>query len=146
MKSGISLAFLAVTLCVALPAYGREDLLKLPIKDALATAKAKELLDGNIKLFFGDQKFPKPTQQLGSFTANKKTNFANKSDVDGCNYVFLSAALALQQRAVKEGGNAVVEIVSVYKNNELKSETEFECGAGTFVGGVALRGRVVKLP
>src|SRR3546814_15311729 len=53
--------------------------------------------------------------------------------------------LSLRDRALKEGGDAVIDIHSVYKGDEFKSATEYECGAGTIMGGVARRGTVVKL-
>ena len=53
--------------------------------------------------------------------------------------------LELQERAAKEGGNAVVEIKSNYKNSERSSETEYMCGNGAVMSGVALKGKVVKL-
>ncbi len=53
--------------------------------------------------------------------------------------------IALKDRAVKEGGNAVVDIKSNYKNNLTTSTETFQCGAGAFVAGVALTGKVVKL-
>lgn len=133
-------------LALATTAQARDDRLKMPLADALATPAAKEKVDSNIKLFFGDAKHPAPTQTLGTFTSNKKTNFFNKSDKEGCEWVFLSAAISLQDRAKLEGGNAVVDIKSVYKNQELVSATEYDCGAGSVMGGVALRGTVVKLP
>jgi hypothetical protein len=140
----LAAAMLAVG--AASPAHSRDDLLKLPIKDALAKPDAQQKVDPKVKLFFGDQPFPKPLQNLAVVTANKKTNFANKSDKDGCDYVFLSAVLALQQRAAREGGNAVVNITSVYRKNVFKSQTEYQCGAGALIGGVALEGQIVKLP
>jgi len=127
-------------------AYARDTRLKLPIKDAMETGEFKAQADANIKLFFGAQQYPKPVQSFGTFTSNKKTNFFNKSDKEGCEWVFLSAALALQERARQLGGNAVVKIKSVYKGGDLSSETEYECGAGAVMGGVALQGEVVKLP
>lgn len=127
-------------------AYARDTRLKLPIKDAMETGEFKAQADANIKLFFGAQQFPKPVQSFGTFTSNKKTNFFNKSDKEGCEWVFLSAVLALQERARQLGGNAVVNIKSVYKGGDLSSETEYECGAGAVMGGVALLGEVVKLP
>ncbi|HYM34048.1 MAG TPA: hypothetical protein VET48_01570 [Steroidobacteraceae bacterium] len=146
MKIYVALMSLIVAmLLVAARVDARDDRLHLSIKDAMETADAKAKLTGEIKFFFGSQKYPKPAQTMGTFTSNKKSNFANKSDKVGCDYVFLSALLALQDRAVKEGGNAVVDIHSIYKNAPFKSETEYECGAGSFVGGVALRGTVVKL-
>lgn len=127
-------------------AYARDTRLKLPLKDAMETAEYKTQTDSNIKLFFGAQQHPQPAQSFGTYTTNKKTNFFNKSDKEGCEWVFLSAVLALQERARQLGGNAVVGIKSVYKGADLSSETEYECGAGALMGGVALQGEVVKLP
>jgi hypothetical protein len=39
----------------------------------------------------------------------------------------------------------VVNIRSVYKGEDSDSPTEFVCGAGKIMAGVALRGTVVKL-
>jgi hypothetical protein len=143
----IALAAFALGCLVApAPADARDDRLRFPIADALATADAKEKLDPAIRLFFGAQKHPKPVKSFGTDTTNKKTNFFNKDDKEGCEWVFLSALLQLQSRARKLGANGVVNIASVYRGANLESETEYECGAGTFIGGVALRGEFVKLP
>jgi uncharacterized protein YbjQ (UPF0145 family) len=53
--------------------------------------------------------------------------------------------LALKKRAIQEGGNAVVNIKSNYKNNLTASDDSFECGAGAIMSGVALVGTVVKI-
>jgi hypothetical protein len=135
----------AAALLVVGVAYARDTALKLPIKDALESAEAKEKLGTDVKFFFGSQAHPAAKTTLGTYTANKKTNFANKSDKEGCEWVFLSAMLTLKQRALAEGGNAVINIQSYYKKGEFSSPTEYECHAGAFVGGVALRGTVVKL-
>jgi hypothetical protein len=131
---------------VALSADARDDRLKYSVKDAMAKADTKAKLDGSVKFYWGKQKVPAGAKMLGTFTANNKTNFFNKSDEDGCYWAWLGAMIKLQERAKREGGNAVVEIKSVYKNQDLVSETEFECGAGSMMGGVALRGTVAKLP
>lgn len=123
----------------------RNTTLKLPINNALTAPAAKERLSGEVKFFFGSQQHPKPAATYGTYTAHRKTNFANKSDREGCEWAFLSAMLVLQQRALAEGGNAVVNIHSYYRKNEFSSETEYECHAGAIIGGVALRGTVVKL-
>lgn len=140
---------LAATLAIGVAgvADARDDRLKFPIKAAMETADAQAALgDGAVRFYFSGQKAPAAKQTFGTFTSNKKTNFANKSDEAGCQRAFLSAMIALRDRAQREGGNAVVDIHSVYKNNEFKSATEFECGAGKILGGVALRGTVVRLP
>jgi hypothetical protein len=145
MKIRIATACALTVLFVASAAQARDERLKMPIKDAMETVDAKDKLGTDVKFFFGSQASPKPTQTLGSFTSNKKTNFANKSDEEGCQRAFLSAMLALKDRALREGGNAVINIHSIYKSEKFESATEYECGAGKLMGGVALRGTVVKL-
>jgi len=148
MRTLTGSALLAVSASLAcvlsLPAMARDTVLQLPIEDATKAGGAR--LDGTVKFFWGDQSHPAPEKTLGTYTSNKKTNFFNKSDKEGCEWVWLSAMLALQERAKKEGGNAVIDIHSVYRNSDFSSQTEYECGAGSVVGGVALRGTVVKLP
>lgn len=127
-------------------AKGRDDHIKLPIQGALEKGQSyKDTVGTDIKLYWGTQKTPAVANKMGEFTSNKKTNAANKSDQDACDLAFISAVIALQQRARKEGGNAVVNIRSVYKNEDSDSPTEFVCGAGKIMAGVALRGTVVKL-
>jgi hypothetical protein len=143
MKTRLAICALAA-LTVMSVAHARDERLKMPIKDAMESADAKDKLGSDIKFFFGADK-PKTAQTLGSFTSNKKTNFANKSDEEGCKIAFLSAMIALKERAVREGGNAVINIHSIYKDEKFESATEYECGAGKIMGGVALRGTVAKL-
>lgn len=126
-------------------AHARDTHLKLPIKDAMEAPAAKEKLGSDVQFFFGTQATPAVVEKLGTFTSNKKTNFANKSDKEGCEWAFLSAMISLKERAIAEGGNAVINIESYYKKNEFSSETEYECGAGAIMGGVTFRGTVVKL-
>ena len=142
-NSAIVLAAVAVTLTSSL-ALARDTHLKLPIKDAMENAEAREKLGTDVKFFFGSPG-PAGAKDLGSFMSNKKTNFANKSDTEGCEWAFLSAMISFKERALREGGNAVVNIHSYYKKNEFSSTTEYECGAGAIMGGVTFRGTIVKM-
>ncbi|MCF7517794.1 MULTISPECIES: hypothetical protein [Pseudoalteromonas] len=122
----------------------RDDLQTLPVEALLQTTKAKNaLLD--IPLYFASQSHSKIKSSYGEVITNKKTNAFNKSDREACEWVMLSALKALQERAKREGMNAVVNIQSYYKKREFVSETEYQCGAGTFIAGVALKGTLVKL-
>ncbi|MGH7278155.1 MAG: excinuclease ATPase subunit [Candidatus Rokuibacteriota bacterium] len=138
-----------ITLLVLCAASGsaaaRDTRHLLSLGDALNAPEAKEKLDTRVVFYFGTRKHPSVAQRLGEYTANRKTNAFNKSDKEACEWVFLSALLALRDRAVEEGGDAVINIKSFYKKNEFISDTQYECHAGTFVAGVALRGTVVKL-
>jgi len=144
MKStAIVLAAMTATLISGI-VLARDTYLKLPIKDAMENAEAKDRLGTDVKFVFGSPG-PVGAKDLGTFTSNKKTNFANKSDKEGCEWAFLSAMISLKERAIAEGGNAVINIQSYYKKKEFTSATEYECVAGAIMGGVALRGTVVKL-
>jgi hypothetical protein len=149
LSERISCVAIAASLTVALMApiaNARDERQKFPLESALAQAQASGKLTPGIKLFFGSQKHPKPVAQLGPVRTNKKTNFFNKSDKEGCDWAFLSSMMSLTQYAQSHGGNAVVNIRSNYKNVEFSSETEYECGAGNVTGGTAFVGDVVKLP
>ncbi|MBW2449646.1 MAG: excinuclease ABC subunit A [Deltaproteobacteria bacterium] len=124
--------------------FSRDDQLVFPIGDALSTPAAKDKLKG-IDFYFGNQKHPQVLKDFGEFNTNKKTNAFNKSDKQACEWAFLSALLQLQDRARNLKANAVINIKSNYKHREYASETEFECGAGHIMAGVALKGRIVKL-
>jgi len=135
-----------VALAVALPAAARDDRLKLPVAGALAKGQNyKEKIDPQIKLYFGRQTKVKVAKTIGEWTSNKKTNAFNKTDQEACDIAFISAAVSLQDRAKREGGNAVINIHSVYKNDKFESPSEYMCGAGSTMAGVALRGTVVTL-
>ena len=123
----------------------RNTIHQLSIHDALAEGEAKGVLIDDIALYFGDAETPPVERNHGEFTANRKTNAFNKSDQEACNWVFLTAIKALQERALRQGGNAVINIYSYYYKNEFVSETEFECGAGAIMAGVTMIGDVVTL-
>ncbi|CAO3424003.1 hypothetical protein [Azospirillum doebereinerae] len=141
----LSAALFAGLCAAAVPASARDEHKLFGIQDALTTPEALQQLDKGVKLYFGKQKTPKVTKTIGEWKTNKKTNAVGRSDQKACEWVFLSAVLALQERARQEGGNAVVGIKSNYKNIEQSSDTEYTCGAGTIMAGVALVGTVVTL-
>lgn len=131
---------------LATMAQAREDVGDYAIEEAMAQEAAKEKLPGDVTFFFGKESYPEPVKSYGTFRTSKKTNAFNKSDEEACEWAFLSAMISLRDRAIREGGNAVVDIKSNYDNNLTESKTTFKCGAGAIMAGVALEGRVVKLP
>ena len=145
MKIATYIALSLVLVFATSTSQARNEVLRLSIEEALSQPDADSRLDSSIRLFFGDQAVPTIERKLGTFTSNKKTNGFNKSDVEACNWAFLSAIISLQERAAREGGNAVVNIQSFYRKSEFSSASEFECGAGTFVVGITMVGEVVRL-
>lgn len=141
-----NVAILGIAALLMLPAAAnaRDTHYKLPIKVALDQPAAKEKLGSDIQYFFADQKHPSVATDLGEFATNKKTNAFGKDDAEACRWVFLSAMLELQERARKLGADGVINIRSNYRNKEFSSDTEYECGAGFLMAGVALKGDFVK--
>lgn len=115
------------------------------IQEALDSKEFDGRLNKKIKFYFGSKANRRISENMGDFITNKKTNALVKSDRKACEWVFLSALLSLQKRVVAKGGNAVINIRSFYKKNEMSSKTEFECHVGLLMAGVALKGTVVHL-
>lgn len=133
----------AASLLVATAAWARNTFHDLPVQGAKDSRHAKTLLD--VPFYMAGEKHPKVAKKIGEWPTNQRTNAFNKTDEDACNLVFLSAIIALQKRAKAEGGDAVIDIKSTTKHNDLSSPTQFRCVAGTMVANVALTGTVVKL-
>lgn len=125
-------------------AHARDTTLHLPIRDVLEDAEFKPQLAGGAELHFGKAAPAGKFADLGEFVTNRKTNAFGKSDEKACKWAMLSALLQLQEKAKALGGNAVVNIRSYYKRDESWSDTEYECHAGGLIGGVALKGRIVR--
>lgn len=140
----LSIAVLAAA-TGTLPAQARDTKLMMPLANAMAANDAQSRLGDTVKFYFGSQKTPAIAQRLGVDKTSQKTNSFGKSPETACNWAFLSAMLRLQQRAKELGADAVVNIVSNYKNEEMSSETDFECHDGAMMSGVALKGEFVKL-
>lgn len=137
-----ALAMLGILASV--PAQARDDVLTFPIADVMNNPAYASRLEG-VKFYFGDQTHPAVGREIGSYQSNKKTNAFNKSDKEACEWAFLSALLSFHDRALATGGDAVVNVTGFYKKIPFSSTTEFQCGAGSTMAGVTIKGTVVKL-
>lgn len=131
---------------LSVEAQSRNTKLMLPLKEVLEKPAHQQHINKDIKLYFGDQRHPKPSSVISEkVVSNKKTNAFNKEDKEACEWVFLSSIKALQAKAQAVGANAVINIESFYKKQPNPSRTEYECRAGAFVAGVSLRGDLVVI-
>jgi uncharacterized protein YbjQ (UPF0145 family) len=119
----------------------RDTQYMLSIEEALKTVEAQQKLDNNMIFEFGRKSAGTVIEEAVS---NRKTNAFGKSDKKACEWAFLSAMIALQEKAKSLGANKVTNIQSYYKKNAVSSQTEYECHAGAVVAGVALKGSIVK--
>ncbi|WP_244259132.1 excinuclease ATPase subunit [Cupriavidus gilardii] len=139
------LAAIAAGALVSAPASARDTRYLLPIQDVLNMPEAKEKLDGSVRFFFAGQRTPKVLETKGSDVSNRKTNGVGKSDEEACRWAALSALLSFQDKAKTMDANAVVNLVSYYKKNEMASADQYECHAGAVVVGVALKGDYARV-
>lgn len=146
MKTTIKLLILFAVTLFFTTSFARNTIANYSIKDALTSERGQQVKFGDsVKFYFGNQKPGKVIQNFGQIKTNKKTNAFMKSDLNACQWVFLSALKNLRNQAARMGANAVINIKSNYKNNLTSSNTQFVCGAGATVAGVALVGDAVKI-
>lgn len=140
-----SFAVVCFALLAPKPLHAADDLVMIDVAEAMATPEYKNALDGSVRFYFGDSPHPAVVHEYGNFVTNKKTNgFAKEAGV-ACRHVLLSALIALQNQAKSLGGNAVINIHSYFKKNEVSHDADAECYKGFLMAGVALKGDVVKL-
>lgn len=145
MKQIISIVLLAF-LALAPQAEARNTRHELPLQDLLNSPMAREAgIDGSVRFYLRGAPHPPVQSRMGEDIGNRKTNAANKSDVEACNWVALSVLKAFQDKAKAMGANAVVDMVSYYKRREFSSPSNYECFAGTILAGVTLKGTYAKV-
>ena len=149
MKSLRIFLFFLLMFCISLSFVAQgvaaDRMLTLSVSEAMANSKVASKLNDKIKLYWGKQEHPRVASRYGEYKTTKRANAFMKSKTKACQWALASALIALQQRAEREGGNAVINIKSNIKNNEWSSETEYRCLAGGMMVNVALKGTVVKL-
>jgi hypothetical protein len=145
MKKRTIITILGLSLAASLPVQARNVKYMVPITAALESSDAKQRLDGSVKFFFGPQEHPAVTLKMGSPDAPGKGRIVDKSDIGACLAAFADALYQLQKNAKGVGANAIVNIVSNYKNSApVSSATEYVCHAGSYSAGLTLKGDFVK--
>jgi len=139
-----SLFVIAVILFVAGPAEARNTEHLFNVKDAVEHGTGNANLK-DIPYYFAGQTHPAVAKKIGTWTSNRSSRGVFRSDEASCQVAFLSALIRLQERAASEGGDAIVDIVSVTRDSRSSSATQYRCLAGAIVVHVALEGTVVKL-
>ena len=144
MRTAIVIVAIAVASCASDGL--RDEHRRFPIQAALEKGYSyRTKIEFDVRLFFGDEKAPLVAKRIGAVSANTKSNLFGKSSQEACDIAFISALADLQQHARREGGDAVINIRSVYRSENSASRSEYVCGAGTIMVGVTLEGTVVKL-
>jgi hypothetical protein len=144
-RSILLIATLLLSTAASDEAFARNTRYTLAIADVKADPRYAEAVPDDVVFYFADQKHPQVQQSFGEVVTNRKGNSAGRPDEEACRWTMMSALKQLHDRAIEEGGNAVIDIVSYYRKEVFSSDTLYECHAGAIVSGVALKGTVVKL-
>ncbi|MBC9249084.1 excinuclease [Pseudomonas alcaligenes] len=133
---------LAALILAAVPAISqaRDTTLYPDFQAAVQEATNAGRLDGSVKFYLAGTK-PAGTVSVvkSGVTTSQKTNAFNKSDEGACSWALQSALIRLQNAAKQAGANAVVNIMSNYKNVPYSNASNYECHAGAIMAGVALK-------
>ena len=118
----------------------------LPFDQVVQEAINAKRLDGSVKFHLAGTKPAGGVNVVKSgVTTSQKTNAFNKSDEEACSWALQSALIRLQNAAKQAGANAVVNIVSNYKNVVYSDAQKYECHAGAIMAGVALKAKYAKV-
>ena len=134
-----------LTVTIAAPAYARDTVLHLDVREVVDDARHQQQLDGSVSFHFRGGAIPDTAARVGEAKVSRKTNAVNKSDQEACRWVMLGALIAFEKEAKANGADAVIDITSNYKNQTWASATQYECHAGGIMAGVALKGTYAKL-
>lgn len=118
---------------------------RLSLRSAMETEEVRQLLGGDVEFYWGNQPHPPISRSFGKFKTSKRTTIGRRSRTDACAWALAGALIAFKERSDREGGNAVINLVSNVRNIEESSETEYTCLVGRMMVNVALEGQVVRL-
>ena len=115
------------------------------IADALALPAYREQLEG-VAFYFGEQRHPAVDRTFRIVTTSRRSNASGDLDKEAsCARALVSALLHLRSMALSHGADAVIDVKSNYRHNEVSSKTEYQCATGFLMSGVALKGTLVRL-
>jgi uncharacterized protein YbjQ (UPF0145 family) len=144
MRFVFSSVLLCLLLAVPMTAAARNTEVIQSVQGAVESDIKAHLLK-DVQYFMKGQKHPGVAKEMATVSTNQSTRGAFRSDEASCNVAFLSAVRRLQDRAKLDGGDAVVDIVSVTRGTLTESASDFRCVAGSAIVHVGLKGTIVKL-
>jgi len=136
---------LAVTAVMATGAAAADVKHKFSIQQAVQLEQVKRKLAGNVPFYWGKQPYPTPVAIYGTYKASRRIGKDEMDHSTACALAMAQALVSLRDEAERQGGNAVVGIVSNLKDEQESSETEYSCMVGRMLVNVALKGTAVTL-
>ncbi len=91
----------------------------------------------------GQEGAPIATQQLGTWYQERSSRGLLRGDKKSCDVAFLSALIAIQESAKKDGADAIINVVSSTRGKITESPTHYRCMAGATIVHVAVTGDII---
>lgn len=147
MKFKLAVLALALpALLMATPAAADDALGAYSIQNVVTREDFNSQTQG-IRFYFGDAPHPRATRTIQSnITTSVRGRKSGRAAEEACQWTMMSALYRLRDAALRNGGNAVVNIRSNWQNVETSSRTEYQCSVGGLMAGVALKADIVSLP
>lgn len=123
-------------------AHAADKLEQFNFNQAVQNAISQGLIDGSVKFYLAGTGGGQVIQK--GLVSNKKTNGFAKSAEASCERALHSALIQFHKAAKAKGATKVVNIVSYYKSQTYSSTTQYQCGKGTAMAGVTLKGDLAR--
>ena len=137
-------ALSAIGLLVTPPAaFARDTEVLLPVAGAVQSDVDSHLTD--VRFYMKGTKHPAVAKEFAIVSVSRSTRGVFRSDAASCRVAFLSSMRALQDRVAQEGGDAIIDVVSMTRGKLTESTSDFRCIAGFAIVHVGLKGTIVKL-
>lgn len=91
----------------------------------------------------GQDGAPEAVKLLGTWSQERSSRGLLRGDKKSCDVAFLSALIAIQESARKDGADTIVNLVSSTKGKTTESPTHYRCIAGATIVHVGLTGDVI---
>lgn len=125
--------------------FAKNDVQYFDLKAALESAEFKAHLNQGITFKFGSNSGKNDTIIVPNLTSNQKASFmGDRTSESSCQRALLNAMIVFQKRAIKEGGTKVVNLTGYYYKQPYDSKDKFQCGVGSIMTGVTLKGDIAK--
>jgi uncharacterized protein YbjQ (UPF0145 family) len=114
-----------------------------PVAPALEPIPHRAALSG-VDFYFADEPPPTVSKKHGTFTTTQRAEARGDYEA-ACSKALVEALLRFKRRALHEGGNAVIGIVSVWQERDFVSATQYQCIIGRSSAAVELKATVVTV-
>ena len=143
MKMGL-VAFALSVVFMANQLFAADEMMILPIEQAMEEAKKQGMIDDSVQFKFGSGSGKGDKIFMKNLMTNKKANKFGKSAEGSCARAFHSAIIQFHKRAKQEGATKVVNLTGYFKKIPYDSKTNFQCGVGSLMSGVTLKGDLAR--